>query len=98
MATTFGITHTFKGGTAEQYDRSIKVVHPNEGKGLPAGQTYHAAGETNDGFVVVALWDSEASWLKFRDETLLPGLAKVDGGLVGPPEEVSFPVHNFASA
>jgi hypothetical protein len=98
MGTTFGITHTFRGGTAEQYDRSLKVVHPNDGKGLPPGQMYHAAGETSDGFVVVALWDSEASWVKFRDETLLPGLAQAEGGLVGPPEEVSFQMHNFASA
>ena len=49
MGTTFAITHTFKGGTAEQYDRSIEVVHPDNGKGLPAGQTYHAAGVTSDG-------------------------------------------------
>ena len=98
MASTFGIIHTFKGGTTEQYDRSIKVVHPNGGKGLPAGQTYHAAGETDDGLVVVALWDSEASWVKFRDETLLPGLATVKDGLAGPPEEVSFQVHNSVTA
>ena len=98
MASTFGIIHTFKGGTAQQYDQSIKVVHPDGGKGLPAGQTYHAAGETGDGLVVVALWDSEASWVKFRDETLLPGLATVKDGLTGPPEEMSFKVHNEVTA
>jgi hypothetical protein len=98
MATTFGIIHTFKGGTTEQYDRSIKMVHPNGGKGLPGGQTYHVAGETDDGLVVVALWDSEASWVKFRDETLLPGLAKVEGGLVGPPEENKWHLHTTRSA
>jgi hypothetical protein len=94
MATTFGITHFFKGGTSEQYDNSIKVVHPDGGKRLPPGQTYHAAGPTNDGFLIVALFDSEASWTKFRDGTLLPGLGKVENGLVGPPEETSFSVHN----
>ena len=98
MAMTFGIIHRFKGATAEQYDRSVKVVHPNGGKGLPAGQTYHAAGATDDGFVVVAIWDSEASWVKFRDKTLLPGLATVENGLPGPPEETTFHVHNSLSA
>lgn len=98
MGTTFGVTHIFKGGTAEQYDEAVKKVHPNGGKGLPAGQTYHAAGETSDGFVIVAMWDSEASWVKFRDETLLPGLAEVEGGFAGPPEEVSFEVHNLATS
>jgi hypothetical protein len=73
IGTTFCITHTFKGGTAEQYDRSKRVVHRNGGKGLPAGQTYHAAGETDDGLVVVALWDSEASWVKIRDEFFCQG-------------------------
>jgi hypothetical protein len=97
MATTFGIIHRFKGATAEQYDRSLKVVHPDGGKGLPAGQTYHAAGVTDDGVVVIALWDSESSWVKFRDETLLPGLAKVENGLPGPPEESTFQVHNSLS-
>jgi hypothetical protein len=43
------------------------------------------------------LMQPEASWVKFRDETLLPGPAQVEGGLVGPPEEVSFQVHNFVS-
>src|SRR5712692_4326283 len=59
---TFGITHYFKGGTKEQYDNTVKVVHPNGGKGLPPGQTYHAAGPTADGFLVVAMWDTKASW------------------------------------
>lgn len=98
MATTFGITHHFKTGTIEQYEKTIKVVHPDGGKGLPPGQTYHAAGPTDDGFVVVALWDSEASWVQFRDGTLLPGLAKVENGLPGPPEETAFQVHNSLSA
>jgi len=98
MAATFGITHFFKGGTAEQYENSIKVVHPDGGKGLPAGQLYHAAGPTEDGFLIVALFDSEASWAKFRDDTLLPGFAKVQNGLPGPPDETSFKVHKVASA
>lgn len=95
---TFGITHHFKGATKEQYDNSLKVVHPNGGKGLPPGQTYHAAGPTPDGFLVVAMWDSKASWEKFRDGTLGPGLATVDNGLAGPPVETEFEVHHEATA
>jgi hypothetical protein len=98
MTTTFGIIHRFKGATTEQYENTVKVVHPDGGKGLPPGQTRHVAGPTEDGFVVVAFWDSEASWVQFRDETLLPGLAKIENGLAGPPEETSFKVHNSLSA
>ncbi len=98
MATTFGIIHRFDGTTAEQYDNAVRTVHPNGGKGLPPGQLYHAAGPSDGAFVVVAMWDSEASWVKFRDETLLPGLATVENGPSAPPQETTFHVHNTVSA
>ena len=98
MATGFGITHHFKGATAEQYENTVKVVHPDGGKGLPPGQTFHAAGPTDDGFIVVALWDSKASWEKFRDGTLLPGLATVENGPPSPPEQLDFPIQYSVSA
>jgi hypothetical protein len=94
----YGLTHHFKGGTKEQYDNTVKVVHPNDGKGLPAGQTYHAAGPTSDGFVVVAIWDSAASWETFRDGTLLPGLATIANAIPAPPTETTFEVHNEVTA
>jgi hypothetical protein len=57
---TFGIVHRFPGGTKEQYDASVAEVHPADG--LPEGQTYHAAGATDDGdWIVIALWDSRDS-------------------------------------
>ena len=55
----YGITHKFKGGTKEQYDASVAVVHPPEG--LPDGQLHHFAGETSDGWIVVAIHDSKES-------------------------------------
>ena len=90
---TFGIVHRFRGGTADQYDNTVAVVHP-EG-GLPPGQTFHAAGPTEDGWVVVAIWDSRESWDRFRDETLLPGLQQAEDGLLGPPDETTFQIHNW---
>jgi hypothetical protein len=90
----YGITHHFAGGTKEQYDNTIKAVHPDNGKSLPAGQTYHAAGPTPDGWIVIAVWDSRASYEKFRDESLLPAFGSVENPLPGPPVETSFDVHN----
>ncbi len=85
----YGIVHRFKGGTKEQYEATVAVVHPPEG--LPEGQIHHYAGETADGWIVVAIHDSEGSWERFRDETLLPGLQEVgERGLPGPPEEFTF--------
>ncbi len=91
---TFGIVHRFRGGTKEQYDASIARVHPSDGS-LPDGQTYHAAGPTDDGWIVVAMWDSRESWDRFRDEKLMPGFESLgDAGLPAPPEETTFEVHN----
>ena len=88
----YAILNRFKGGTKEQYEAAIARIHPPGG--LPAGQTYHVAGETDDGWVVVAVWDSEESWTSFRDETLMPGLQELgDEGPPGPPEEIAWEVH-----
>jgi hypothetical protein len=95
---TFGITHFFKGGTQEQYDNAVRRAHPDEGKGLPPGQTYHAAGPTDGGFLIVAMWDSKASWEKFRDDTLGPVLSSIENPLPAPPEEKEFQVSNEQTA
>ncbi|MCJ7437454.1 MAG: hypothetical protein MUP97_06800 [Acidimicrobiia bacterium] len=94
----YGITNYFKGGTKAQYDATIKAVHPDGGKGLPAGQTYHAAGPTDHGFLVVAIWDSKDTWEKFRDGTLVPTLGSLDGALPGPPTGMEFEIHNEITA
>jgi len=87
----YGITHKFKGGTKDQYEASVAVVHPPEG--LPDGQIHHFAGETRDGWIIVAIHDSKESWERFREETLLPGLQEVgDRGLPAPPEATTFEV------
>jgi hypothetical protein len=98
MTATFAAVHHFKGATVEQYENVLRLVHPDEGKGLPAGQLYHAAGATEGGFVVIAIWDSEASWVTFRDETLLPGFAAVKNGPPEPPTETAVQLHNVVSA
>jgi hypothetical protein len=88
----YGITNEFAGGTKEQYEAVVAKVHPPDG--LPDGQTHHYAGPTEDGgWIVIAIWDSKASWQTFRDETLLPTLQEMgDDGLPGPPGGHEFDV------
>jgi hypothetical protein len=81
---TFGIVHRFPGGTREQYENMLEVVHPDAGKELPEGQLLHLAGPTGDGWLVMAVHESRESWERFRDDTLVPGLASVDNGLPAP--------------
>ena len=90
----YAVVHRFPGGTQEQYEASIAAVHPSDGS-LPAGQLFHAAGPSADGWTIVAIHDSQESWERFRDETLMPIMsAGIDGGFQAMPEQTEFPVHN----
>jgi hypothetical protein len=94
----YGIVHQFAGGTEDQYRASLAAAHPSDGS-LPEGQVFHAAGPSSDGWVIVAIHDSKASWEKFRDGTLMPRMqAGIDGGFGEPPEETAFEVKNQDSA
>ena len=94
----YGIVHQFAGGTEDQYRASIAAVHPSDGS-LPEGQLFHAAGLSDDGWVIVAIHESQESWEKFRDGTLMPQMqAGIEGGFEAPPQETAFEVRNQASA
>ena len=81
----FAIINRFKGGTKEQYDAVVEQVHPPGS--LPEGQSIHIAGSIDDGWVVVAVWDSRETWERFLADTLMPGLqAAGDRGFPDPPE------------
>jgi hypothetical protein len=85
----YGVVHFFADGTKEQYEASIAAVHPSADQ-LPDGQIFHAAGPSAGGWTVIAVHDSQESWERFRDETLLPRMqAGIDGGFAGPPEETT---------
>ena len=87
------ISHFFEGGTADQYNTTVNVVHP-EGA-LPAGQTYHAAGPTDGGWLIVAVWDSKKDYEDFVTGTLTPAFQNTPGTLPGPPQERGAEVANL---
>ena len=90
----FGVIHHFPGGTQENYEASIAAVHP--ASGLPDGQIFHAAGPSAGGWTIMAVHDSKESWEQFRDQILQPRMKQgIEGGLVGPPQETAFEVHNL---
>jgi len=90
------ISHFFEGGTAEQYQAVLEVAHP--AVGLPAGQQFHAAGPTDGGWLVVALWDTKESYDSFVGSTLMPALQTTKGAFAGPPEERAAEVANLVKA
>lgn len=79
------ITHFFEGGTKAQYEAILEAAHP--GGALPKGQTYHGAGPTEGGWLVVAAWESKADCDTFISETLMPAMGSVENGFTGPPQE-----------
>jgi hypothetical protein len=94
----YGLVHQFAGGTKEQYEASIAAVHPSDGS-LPDGQIYHVAGPSAGGWTIVAVFDSEESWERFRDTELMPKMSQgIDGGFTAMPQETTFEVHNQVTA
>lgn len=92
----YGVVHQFQGGTQEQYKATLAAVHP--GDSLPAGQIFHAAGPSADGWTIVAIHNSKESWENFRDSTLIPRMQQgIEGGFTMPPQETAFPVYNQES-
>ena len=92
MSKAFGIVHHFPGGTKQQYEASIAVVHPSRTQ-LPKGQIYHAAGPSAGGWTIVAIHESKESWESFRDGILMPKIMQgIKGGFSAPPQETAFSV------
>ncbi len=88
-----------QGGTKEQYEASVRAVHPDGGRTLPEGQIFHAGGPSSGGWTIVAVHDSQESWERFRDTTLIPAMqAGIPGGFEAPPSETAFPVENLQQA
>ena len=93
----YGIIHFFPGGTKKQYEASIAAVHPGPDS-LPKGQLFHVAGPSKDGWTIVAVHDSEASWATFRDDILMPRMQQgIKGGFKTPPQQTPFKVYNLVA-
>ena|SRR5688572_11284115 len=51
--------------------------------GRPPGLILHVAGPTDEGFRIIDVWESEASWQRFRSERLVDP-APIDDPLARP--------------
>ncbi len=92
---TYLLTHFWPGGTKEQYRATLAAVHPPSG--LPAGQIYHAAGPTDGGFLIAAVWDSKQSSDRFVSGALMASMP-VEGGFEGQPHERAAEISNLEAS
>jgi hypothetical protein len=63
----------------------------------PEGMILHTAGAVGDGVAIFDIWESEEAYQTFREQKLLPAIAKVAGDQAaqGPPaDQVIYEVHH----
>ena len=86
----YTVIHTFPGATEAQYRATINRIHPADGS-IPPGQLVHTAGASDEGWTVVAIFDSKQTYEQFRDTVLMPTLAAgIEGAFTAPPIERGF--------
>lgn len=95
---TYAIVHHFKGGTREQFEAVSAKVDP-AGSGLVAGELLEVSGPSEDGWVVMGLFESKEAWERFLNDTLMPTIRELGAaGFAGPPDELSFDAVNVHHA
>lgn len=80
------VTHFWPGATIEQYTTTIGVLWPPNGP--PEGEIWHAAGATEGGVLIAAVWESKEHLDRFLRNTVAPSMP-VENGLTGEPEQRS---------
>jgi len=81
------------GATLEQYDRTNEILGIHGDEDAPAGLISHAAGPTDDGVVVVDIWESGEALESFFEER---GVVRAmqEAGAPEPGEPRVLHVHN----
>jgi hypothetical protein len=71
------ITHQGPGWSQYLYDRTMERVIPDPSN-PPDGMLAHFGGPSQGGgWKVTDIWESEAKWERFRDETLMPAAQEI---------------------
>ena len=84
----------FPGGTIDQYDRVIEKMGLTDGS-TPDGAIFHWVAPTDDGLLVVDVWENPEVFQKFAQEQIGPYTA--EEGMSEPTIE-HHEVHNTLSS
>ncbi|MDQ1630016.1 MAG: hypothetical protein QOI54_3760 [Actinomycetota bacterium] len=92
MAVAFELR--FPGGTTDQYDQVIeKMGFTKGGTGAPGG-LFHWVTATDDGLLVVDVWETQEDFDRFAQEKIGPITQEVG---LPEPEVRPYQVHNYLS-
>ena len=82
----------FEGATLEQYDQIIGLMGMETGVADVDGAIFHWVTKTDDGLLVVDVWESDEHFNRFAEEQIGPYSQQV--GIPNPPVITRHEVHN----
>ncbi|HEX5261088.1 MAG TPA: hypothetical protein VFW18_06385, partial [Gaiellales bacterium] len=85
----------FEGGTIDQYEQINEALGIRGPEDAPDGLIRHVAGESDDGLVIIDLWESPEAMADFYENSLRTASEQVEG--VPEVEPRVAPVHNHIS-
>ena len=86
------MTMDMPGGITEQYDRTNEILGIHGDANAPEGLISHVCGVTDDGVLIIDVWDSEESLHRFFEEGLGAALAEAGAPQADP---TVVPVHGI---
>lgn len=82
----------FTGATTDQYDQIIELMGFGDGIAEADGAISHWVAKTDDGLLVVDVWESDEQFQLFSEEQIGPYTQQV--GITEPPVITRHEVHN----
>lgn len=83
----------FPGATIEQYEQVRELMGFTEGIADADGAIFHWVAKTDDGLLVVDVWESDEQFQRFSEEQIAPFTQQV--GITEPPTISRHEVHNM---
>jgi hypothetical protein len=82
----------FEGATLDQYDRVMELMGLDQGDTSPEGAIFHWVAATDDGIIVVDVWETDEQFNEFAETQIGPYTQQV--GIPNPPTVTRYAVHN----
>jgi hypothetical protein len=76
----FLVVNELPGGDQTFYDSVRSIVQQTIGQEKPDGAVSHIAGKTDQGWIVVEVWENQSAWENFREQILKPAFEQAGHG------------------